>query len=248
MAQPNVAREPSMEEILASIRKIIENNEPPEAEGVAVPSHDFEDDADSIHLTVEGNIKSFEDPEEETVEAFNAPEPVAAPDVSVMSDGAKPTSLADVAARVRAAAERGPTIAQPTARAFGDETEKNVPPAPRAEVAAEPVRTEAPAFPAPRSAPAGASPVAASAPVSIAVPPAAPSQSLVSAQTGERVARSFDELAEALGSSKRSLDEVAEEMLRPMLQQWLDDNLPTLVERLVREEIERVARGPRRGA
>ena len=41
-------------------------------------------------------------------------------------------------------------------------------------------------------------------------------------------------------------DEIAEDMLRPMLQEWLDDNLPTLVERLVREEIERVARGPRR--
>ncbi|TGV63965.1 DUF2497 domain-containing protein, partial [Mesorhizobium sp. M00.F.Ca.ET.149.01.1.1] len=36
---------------------------------------------------------------------------------------------------------------------------------------------------------------------------------------------------------------MAEEMLRPMLQDWLDNNLPTLVERLVREEIERVARG-----
>jgi hypothetical protein len=34
-------------------------------------------------------------------------------------------------------------------------------------------------------------------------------------------------------------------MLRPMLTQWLDDNLPTLVERLVREEIERVSRGNR---
>jgi cell pole-organizing protein PopZ len=32
-------------------------------------------------------------------------------------------------------------------------------------------------------------------------------------------------------------------MLRPMHQDWLDDNLPGLVERLVREEIERVARG-----
>jgi cell pole-organizing protein PopZ len=28
-----------------------------------------------------------------------------------------------------------------------------------------------------------------------------------------------------------------------MLQDWLDNNLPLLVERLVREEIERVARG-----
>ncbi|MEM9105462.1 MAG: DUF2497 domain-containing protein, partial [Pseudomonadota bacterium] len=41
----------------------------------------------------------------------------------------------------------------------------------------------------------------------------------------------------------RSFEQMAEDMLRPMLQQWLDDNLPTLVERLVREEIERVARG-----
>ncbi len=31
MAQPNVAREPSMDEILASIRKIIESNEPAQA-------------------------------------------------------------------------------------------------------------------------------------------------------------------------------------------------------------------------
>jgi cell pole-organizing protein PopZ len=32
-------------------------------------------------------------------------------------------------------------------------------------------------------------------------------------------------------------------MLRPMLKSWLDDNLPTLVERIVKAEIERVARG-----
>jgi hypothetical protein len=35
------------------------------------------------------------------------------------------------------------------------------------------------------------------------------------------------------------------EMLKPMLKAWLDDNLPILVERLVRTEIERVARGGR---
>jgi hypothetical protein len=70
---------------------------------------------------------------------------------------------------------------------------------------------------------------------------------LVSAATVEQVSRSFSELAAAFdGTERRSLDEMAEEMLRPMLKDWLDDNLPTLVERLVREEIERVARGPRR--
>ncbi len=70
---------------------------------------------------------------------------------------------------------------------------------------------------------------------------------LVSAATVEHVSRSFSDLAAAIdGQQRRSLDEMAEEMLRPMLKDWLDDNLPTLVERLVREEIERVARGPRR--
>jgi cell pole-organizing protein PopZ len=70
---------------------------------------------------------------------------------------------------------------------------------------------------------------------------------IVSPDVGARVAQSFGALAEALDAGpRRSFDEIAEEMLRPMLQEWLDDNLPTLVERLVREEIERVARGPRR--
>jgi uncharacterized protein len=32
------------------------------------------------------------------------------------------------------------------------------------------------------------------------------------------------------------------ELLRPMLKSWLDDNLPSIVERLVRAEIERVTR------
>jgi cell pole-organizing protein PopZ len=70
---------------------------------------------------------------------------------------------------------------------------------------------------------------------------------IISAATVEHVSRSFSDLAAAIdGQQRRSLDEMAEEMLRPMLKDWLDDNLPTLVERLVREEIERVARGPRR--
>jgi cell pole-organizing protein PopZ len=67
---------------------------------------------------------------------------------------------------------------------------------------------------------------------------------LMSDHAGRQVAAAFGELSEAFAASRRrSFDEMAEEMLRPMLQDWLDNNLPTLVERLVREEIERVARG-----
>lgn len=43
-----------------------------------------------------------------------------------------------------------------------------------------------------------------------------------------------------LGGGERTLEEIVREMLRPMLQSWLDDHLPGIVERLVREEIARV--------
>ena len=46
-----------------------------------------------------------------------------------------------------------------------------------------------------------------------------------------------------LVQNAKTLEDLVKEMLRPMLQHWLDNNLPTLVERLVRQEIERVARG-----
>lgn len=45
--------------------------------------------------------------------------------------------------------------------------------------------------------------------------------------------------------NSEALSDTVRDMLRPMLKQWLDDNLPVLVERLVRAEIERVARGGR---
>jgi cell pole-organizing protein PopZ len=41
----------------------------------------------------------------------------------------------------------------------------------------------------------------------------------------------------------RTLEDLVREMLRPMLKTWLDDNLPRMVDRLVRAEIERVSRG-----
>jgi uncharacterized protein len=41
----------------------------------------------------------------------------------------------------------------------------------------------------------------------------------------------------------RTLEDFIGELLRPMLKTWLDENLPAMVERLVRAEIERVSRG-----
>jgi cell pole-organizing protein PopZ len=43
-----------------------------------------------------------------------------------------------------------------------------------------------------------------------------------------------------LGGADRTLEDIVRDMLRPLLQTWLDENLPGMVERLVREEIARV--------
>jgi cell pole-organizing protein PopZ len=74
--------------------------------------------------------------------------------------------------------------------------------------------------------------------------PSAPARPLLSARTGAAVAASFEDLARNVASlSAAEVTAMAQEMLRPMLKSWLDDNLPSLVERLVRDEIERVSRG-----
>ena len=44
-----------------------------------------------------------------------------------------------------------------------------------------------------------------------------------------------------LVENARTLEGLVREMLQPMLRSWLDGNLPTLVERLVLVEIERIA-------
>jgi cell pole-organizing protein PopZ len=40
----------------------------------------------------------------------------------------------------------------------------------------------------------------------------------------------------------RTLEDVVRELLRPLLQQWLDDNLPAIVQQSVEAEVERIAR------
>lgn len=42
--------------------------------------------------------------------------------------------------------------------------------------------------------------------------------------------------------SGRTLEDLVKEMIRPMLREWLDANLPGMVERLVKREIERLVR------
>jgi cell pole-organizing protein PopZ len=69
-------------------------------------------------------------------------------------------------------------------------------------------------------------------------------QRLMSADTSRAVDSAFNTLAQTVFvQNGPTLEELVKQMLRPMLKAWLDDNLPQLVERLVRAEIERVSRG-----
>jgi len=76
-------------------------------------------------------------------------------------------------------------------------------------------------------------------------PQPARAQPLLSQDASQATGAAFDRLAGNLlsrATANRSLEAMTTDLLRGMLKNWLDDNLPQLVERLVREEIERVAR------
>lgn len=76
------------------------------------------------------------------------------------------------------------------------------------------------------------------------VPPALEGP-LMSRQSEAQTENAFQQLSDALlarATGDRSLEEMTRDMLRGMLKQWLDANLPSIVEDMVREEIQRVAR------
>jgi hypothetical protein len=85
-------------------------------------------------------------------------------------------------------------------------------------------------------------PPAAAAP--FAEPEPAPVENLVSERAASAAASSFGQLSAAIGMPRedRTLEDVVRELLRPLLQQWLDSNLPGIVQQAVEAEVERIAR------
>jgi cell pole-organizing protein PopZ len=77
-----------------------------------------------------------------------------------------------------------------------------------------------------------------------AIAPAGSEAVLLSPRATAAVDMAFNALAHTvLVQNSRTLEDLVRELLKPMLKAWLDDNLPNMVERLVRSEIERVSRG-----
>ena len=83
-------------------------------------------------------------------------------------------------------------------------------------------------------------------------PTIVPAADLIAANTADAARRSLDALsavvhtpesetpAPAATGGSRTLDDVVTEALRPLLKQWLDANLPPLVEAMVAKEIARI--------
>ena len=75
---------------------------------------------------------------------------------------------------------------------------------------------------------------------------------LLSATAASAASGAFAKLTEAFqhtppeesvaDGSGRTVEQFVEDMVRPLLKQWLDDNLPPIVERLVQKEIQKIAR------
>ena len=64
----------------------------------------------------------------------------------------------------------------------------------------------------------------------------------VSALSGLRAVRSREVANVRLGNGGATLEEIVRSELRPLLKAWLVENLPSLVERLVEREIDRITR------
>ena len=109
----------------------------------------------------------------------------------------------------------------------------------------DPVAAEVAPEPDPTPRPAQSEPAAAVAPAA----PAAPVSSLLSPRAAEATRGPLDALSrmvvkpEVAGSD--TLEGMVREMIRPMLRDWLDANLPQLVESMVAREISRITGQPR---
>lgn len=188
------AQEPTMEEILASIRRIISEDDAPADTAPAPQAAEPEPQPEPV-------VAAFETPVE--------PEP--APEFAVEAEPAVEDDVLELTDRYE----------PPVAETIGD-LDVSV-----SESFDEPALYTAPE-PAWSPEPAAETLVGESAAASAA-----------SAFAG--LAASFRHSEEPAGTGP-TIDALARELLRPMLKEWLDANLPGIVEAQVRKEVERIAR------
>ena len=202
-------QEPSMEEILASIRRIIS------------------DDDKEMEAAAQENDEAMEGEEElagEEMVAMREPEPE--PELEVEPE------------------------VEPVAAEIDDDDDDDIldltdmeasDPEPLFEEQAykepEPEAIAPPVSPSPTPPPA-ATPAPTPAPANLVSPPQAGEASGSFERLTEKLNEDYSELP--IGNGAVTLEGLTRELVRPMLKEWLDQHLPMTVERLVREEIERL--------
>ncbi|SHL99695.1 PopZ family protein [Roseibium suaedae] len=253
MAKASPAEEPSMEEILASIRRIISDEEAPAEQAGAAGSADLdenpadfevEDDmGDATEMSQDDLDKLFDmdggDDDLDEAAADNDMEAAMAAAEEDEEDVLELTedlalSEDDVAEdEIAEAIEENDVTFAPEEEDEDDEVDMA-----SAMEALEVAAAAAPARPAPKASSfTSAKPVPAGD-----LPDMEDDDPLTSDQTGEAVNAAFSNLASLYVGNAQTVEDLIKDMLRPMLKAWLDQNLPVLVEQLVQKEIERVTR------
>ena len=195
-------QEPSMEEILASIRRIISDDDK-EMEAAAQENEEASEDEEE--LAVEEMVAMAE-PEPEP-EPKPESEPVAE---EVDDDDDDILDLTDMEAP-----DPEPLFEE---QAYKDPEPDTLPP--------------------PVSPPPAPPPAPTPAPDNRVSPPQAGEASGSFERLTEKLNEDYSELP--IGNGAVTLEGLTRELVRPMLKEWLDQHLPMTVERLVREEIERL--------
>ena len=220
MSQSAKAQEPSMEEILASIRRIIADDDTAKP-AAAKPAPNPAAPAQRLAAMPPRNPVPPSPPQPPAMQHHDADAMLAGNDAP--PGGAVPDAedVLDLTEQMAATGE-GETPSFQTIDGQGDVFFADAP----AQPDPPPRMTEQP----PRQQPAPQSGI--------------PDRTIMSSATSAAVDSAFNALAQTvLVQNARTLEDLVREMLRPLLKSWLDDNLPGMVERIVKAEIERVSRG-----
>lgn len=199
MSEAGNQQEPSMEEILASIRKIISEDGDDEQQEAAAEEAGAEEAP--LELVEEA------EPEEAPLELTDEAVPEEEHEIEFVEEEPEPMAA-----------------------------EAAIPePEPEPEPVFEPEPIPEPVFAAPP------------APVAFGEKPAEFEEKIVSGSALQAGAAAFGELARTVRPDRApgggiTVEQLASDLMRPMLREWLDENLPGMVERLVKREIERMAR------
>ena len=233
-------KEPSMDEILSSIRQIIADDDaagvprrptiqaaPPPMQ--ATPARPMADSLDRDLSDMLDDIEPL---------ALSPNQIVDKGDDDDVGGFSFDSILADTAADEPVAA--APQLVDPDDITFDiaaePEEEEELPAFDPPPVAVEP--------PAPQPAPRPQPSVAQAAPLPDPTLSSDMADQLLGPATQAAVRSSITKLnGLGLGNPGATIESLMRDMLRPMLKEWLDENLPSVVERMVEREITRISRG-----